>query len=151
MKKIYYNDNNVGLINLTSEGGGGITIDPSLDSGSTNPVANSAITTAINAVSGAVPTQYVKKIVQNSDAGVVRFYDVWKESGYAFPIYNFSINGKMVLSKQNGTYPDVYNFNLVETSAITTSITSSSTDSQVPSAKAVYDQIGDIETLLSNI
>ena len=30
---------------------------------------------------------------------------------------------------------------LVETSAITTSVTSSSTDSQVPSAKAVYDQL----------
>lgn len=32
--------------------------------------------------------------------------------------------------------------NKVETSAITTSITSSSTDAQVPSAKAVYDQMG---------
>lgn len=39
----------------------------------------------------------------------------------------------------------------VDTSAITTSITSSSTDAQVPSAKAVYDTIGDIETLLSQI
>ena len=29
--------------------GGGITIDPTLDSGSTNPVANSAITTALDA------------------------------------------------------------------------------------------------------
>ena len=35
--------------NIDIQGGGGsITIDPSLDSGSTNPVANSAITTAIN-------------------------------------------------------------------------------------------------------
>lgn len=33
----------------------------------------------------------------------------------------------------------------VQTSAITTSITSSSTDSQVPSAKAVYDQIGGLK------
>ena len=39
----------------------------------------------------------------------------------------------------------------INTSAIVTSITSSSTDSQVPSAKAVYDVIGDIETLLSQI
>lgn len=39
----------------------------------------------------------------------------------------------------------------VDTSAIVTSITSSSTDSQVPSAKAVYDSIGNIETLLSQI
>ena len=40
---------------------------------------------------------------------------------------------------------------VVMSSAITTSISSSSTDSQVPSAKAVYDVIGDIETLLSQI
>lgn len=40
---------------------------------------------------------------------------------------------------------------VVETSAITTTITSSSTDAQVPSAKAVYDIVGDIETLLSQI
>ena len=39
----------------------------------------------------------------------------------------------------------------INTSAITTSISSSSTDSQVPSAKAVYNSIGDIETLLSQI
>lgn len=39
----------------------------------------------------------------------------------------------------------------VSTSAITTSITSSSTDAQIPSAKAVYDIVGDIETLLSQI
>ena len=40
---------------------------------------------------------------------------------------------------------------VVMSSAITTSVTSSSTDAQVPSAKAVYDIIGDIETLLSQI
>ena len=40
---------------------------------------------------------------------------------------------------------------VVETSSITTAITSSSTDAQVPSAKAVYDIVGDIETLLSQI
>lgn len=39
----------------------------------------------------------------------------------------------------------------IDTSAITTSITSSSTDAQVPTAKAVYDIVGNIETLLSQI
>ncbi len=34
---------------IQGSGGGGITIDPTLDSGSTNPVANSAITTALDA------------------------------------------------------------------------------------------------------
>ena len=36
-------------------------------------------------------------------------------------------------------------FSLVETSAITTSVTSSSTDAQVPSAKAVYDKLGGLK------
>ena len=39
----------------------------------------------------------------------------------------------------------------VDTSAITTSVTSSSTDSQVPSAKAVYDMVGNINTILETI
>lgn len=34
---------------------------------------------------------------------------------------------------------------------ITTEITSSSTDGEVPSAKAVYDLVGDVETLLAAI
>jgi len=37
----------------------------------------------------------------------------------------------------------------VDTSAITTSVTSASTDSQVPSAKAVYDRFDEVETNLS--
>ena len=36
-------------------------------------------------------------------------------------------------------------FNKLDTSAITTSVTSSSTDAQVPSAKAVYDQLGGLK------
>lgn len=39
----------------------------------------------------------------------------------------------------------------VQKSDIATTLSSSSTDSQVASAKCVYDMIGDIETLLSNI
>ena len=39
----------------------------------------------------------------------------------------------------------------VDTSAIATTITSSSTDAQVPSAKAVYDMVGNINTILESI
>ena len=58
------------------------------------------------------------------------------------------INNTSIMSGKNASPT---NFSLVETSAITTAITSSSTDAQVPSAKAIYDIIGDIETLLSQI
>ena len=66
--------------NLGGGGGGSITIDPTLDSGSTNPVANSAITTAIDtkadttavtqtiseAVSGKVDTSAVTSAITSS-------------------------------------------------------------------------------------
>lgn len=49
---------------IQGSGGGGITIDPTLDSGSTNPVANSAITTAldnkVNVVDNEVPDYVVE-------------------------------------------------------------------------------------------
>lgn len=55
---------------IQGSGGGGITVDPTLDSGSTNPVANSAITTAldakVNVADNAVST---KTIMYTYDAG----------------------------------------------------------------------------------
>lgn len=39
----------------------------------------------------------------------------------------------------------------VDTSAITTAVTSGSTDSEIPTAKAVYDVIGNINTILESI
>ena len=47
--KTINNESLLGSGNITISGGSTITIDPSLDSGSTNAVANSAITNAINA------------------------------------------------------------------------------------------------------
>lgn len=45
-----------------------------------------------------------------------------------------------------------YNYNLLsDKPEITTTITSSSTDAQVPSAKAVYDMVGNINTILESI
>lgn len=121
--------------NLGGGGGGGsITIDPSLDSGSTNPVANSAITNAFNSYTA-------KKDYLN---GEVRYF-YWSTPSYPFGstiIANFSINGRCPLTRTNGTNEFIDKFSLVETSAITTSISSSSTDAQVPSAKAVNDKLG---------
>ncbi len=47
--KTINNESILGSGNINIQGGGGVTVDPSLDSGSTNPVANSAITNAITA------------------------------------------------------------------------------------------------------
>lgn len=123
-------------------GGGSITIDTSLDSGSTNAVANSAITTAINTVSGAIPSTYVKTISIDTDQGWRRFVRFSTPNNYNYFILdNPKINGTPI-HIFDAIPPNIHNFSLVETSAITTSVTSSSTDSQVPSAKAVNDKLG---------
>ena len=115
-------------------GGGSITIDPSLNSGSTNPVANSAITNAINSK--------VSDISFDTDMGVKRFLRFSTPKSFnKFLLQNFKINGTPVLKDGYVTSDNLVNYNLVPSSAITTSITSSSTDAQVPSAKAVYDAL----------
>ena len=120
---------------ISAEGGGSITIDPSLDSGSTNAVANSAITNAIDAKADkGVYTAITRTSMNGYPAAKFK-----KDNG-AFDLLWYSrINGTEILKTGSTHNTD---FSLVETSAITTSVTSSSTDAQVPSAKAVYDALG---------
>ena len=119
-----------GNIDIQGGGGGSITVDTSLDSGSTNAIANNAVTN--NTLSGGVESDIA--------LGVIRF---WKNNGQVALYRRFgTINGKHVMV--NGTTGEP-NFHLVETSAVTTSMSSTSTDSQVPSAKAVYDQLGGLK------
>ena len=117
-------------------GGTSITIDPSLDTGSTNAVANSAITNAINSK----VTNIVRGQANWAGSGVTTLNVNYTGTTETTRTFCASINNKQILTGSD--YSKVNQFSLVETSAITTSITSGSTDSQVPSAKAVYDQIG---------
>ena len=129
--KTINNESLLGEGNIDIQGGGGsITVDTSLNSGSTNAVANNAVTN--NTLSGGVESDIA--------LGVIRF---WKNNGQVALYRRFgTINGKHVMV--NGTTGEP-NFHLVETSAVTTSVSSTSTDSQVPSAKAVYDQLGGLK------
>lgn len=119
---------------ISATGGGSIVIDPNLDSGSRNAVANSAITNAFNAYT----------CLANYENGEVRyFYFSTPSKPFGSTIIrSFSINGRCPLTQTNGSNSFIDKFSLVETSAITTSVTSSSTDAQVPSAKAVNDKLG---------
>lgn len=56
-----------------------------------------------------------------------------------------------IVSSQKAVKSFVENKSYQTTSNLVTSVSSSSTDSQYPSAKCVYDIIGDIETLLSEV
>ena len=133
-------------------GGGGVTIDQSLDSSSTNAVANSAVSAALNYNDMFLYRVDPVRTWDNHPTGVLRLR--WRNP------YNGSTattQDNITLMKINNIpliedyVSGISNLNLVETSAITTSVTSSSTDAQVPSAKAVYDIVGNIETLLSKI
>ena len=129
--KTINNESLLGEGNIDIQGGGGsITVDTSLDSGSTNAIANNAVTN--NTLSGGVES--------NISMGIIRF---WKNDGHAAFYSRFAaINGKPVMVSGTTSQP---NFHLVETSAVTTSMSSTSTDSQVPSAKAVYNQLGGLK------
>lgn len=54
-----------------------------------------------------------------------------------------SINNKQILTGSD--YSKANQFSLVETSAVTSSMTSSSTDAEIPSAKCVYDTLGGLK------
>lgn len=129
-------------------GGGSITIDPSLDSGSTNAVANSAITNAINSKMDEV--NFASFYGNQYSAGLKGYYyDSQTET--QTEKFNWGMVWQSDGSIGFDSLGNLAVFNKIDTSAITTSVTSSSTDSQVPSAKAVYDIVGNIETLLSKI
>lgn len=125
------------VISATGGGGGSVTVDDALSTTSENPVANSAITNGFN--------NYT--CFSDSLNGEVRYFSFSTPNrpNGKISISNFSINGRCPLTKSNGTNEYIDKFSLVETSAITTSMTSSSTDVQVPSAKAVYDTLGGLK------
>ena len=116
------------------------TVVQTTGSSSADVMSQSAVTASINAVSGAIPTSYINSIQPDSDQGYQRMYRFSTPSNFNyFILRNAKINGRQVLNQ--GWSTDVNQYNLVETSAITSSVTSASTDSQVPSAKAVYDAL----------
>ena len=122
---------------ISAEGGSDINVVQTTGTSTADVMSQSAVTNAFN--------EYTVR--KDSDNGIVRFW-TWKSPNYPYgqnSISNFAINGKCPLSKENGVNSSIWQFNLVETSAITTSVTSSSTDAQVPSAKAVYDQLGGLK------
>lgn len=155
--KTINNESILGSGNIDIQGGGGsITIDPSLDSGSTNPVANSAITNTIYnqtaRFNGYASNGYLVSLSSRDSENAIAvegtkiktLANATTQSSTSSWLYTSTINGKKAVSSSSSNTKD---FSLVETSAITSSITSSSTDAQVPSSKAVYESVsGKVDT-----
>lgn len=117
---------------ISAEGGGGVTVDSAFSRTSENPVQNKVISNNATNGDGAV--------TNTGGRYQWMFYSVGGV-GTKKGFYLDTINGETVVKQ----YANTRSLQLVETSAITTSMSSSSTDSQVPSAKAVYDQLGGLK------
>lgn len=152
--------NNTSLLgsgNIDIQGGGGVNVVQTTGTSTTDVMSQNAVTTALNNKQNSGNywnldtdpkrlTEATSIINLNSQFSAIKIY------GYDFQGWNFDnlyefkyINGNPLFRNKYGREVEVEsygNLSLVETSAITTSVTSSSTDAQVPSAKAVNDKLG---------
>lgn len=109
------------------------TIDSTPTSGSTNPVSSGGVYTALGAKQGTI-----------SDLATIRSGAAAGATAYQKPS-----TGIPASDLASGVIP-TYDLSQYETKTNkVTSLSSASTDTQYPSAKCVYDLIGDVETLIN--
>lgn len=122
-------------------GGGSVTVDSALSTTSTNPVQNKVITSALNNKADSSSLATVATSGSYNDLSNKPTID-------SAPTIN---SGNAVAS--NGVYRALQSAvtGMQTTANLVTSVSSASTDSQYPSAKLLYDTVGNIETLLAAI
>ena len=138
--KTINNESLLGEGNIDIQGGSSVNVVQDIGTSTSDVMSQDAVTKAFN--------NYTATKGYNNE-GIATFW-AWQTPSFpsgTHTINNFSINGKLPLSMQESDTDDngIFNFHLVETSAVTTSVSSTSTDTQVPSAKAVYDQLGGLK------
>ena len=114
----------------------GVTVDDALSTTSENPVQNKVVTTALNGKQATIDD--LSTIRSGAAAGATAYQ---KPSG-GIPSTDFASAVQTSLGKADSAEQQA---NKV------TSISSSSTDTQFPSAKCVYDLVGDITTLIDSL
>lgn len=123
---------------ISAEGGGSINVVQTTGTSTADVMSQDAVTTALNdkARKGAAVGGY--QFGSYSGVGYLKYINL---NGFDIgnSIYYPKINGKDILTSNSIWAENNYNFSLVETSAVTSSVTSASTDSEIPTAKAVYD------------
>lgn len=134
--KTINNESLLGEGNIDIQGGSSVNVVQATGTSTSDVMSQDAVTKTFNNYT--VSADY--------DSGIPRWW-TWRTPNGSKEIYNFSINGKLPLSRDESDFdvPIIFNFHLVETSAVTTSMSSTSTDTQVPSAKAVYNQLGGLK------
>ena len=134
--KTINNESILGEGNIDIQGGSSVNVVQDIGTSTSDVMSQAAVRNAFNTYT----------VIANDDGGITKWW-IWRRPNGSNGIYNFSINGKLPLSMQQSDTDstDIFNFHLVETSAVTTSMSSTSTDTQVPSAKAVFDQLGGLK------
>ena len=134
--KTINNESLLGEGNIDIQGGSSVNVVQDIGTSTSDVMSQAAVRNAFNTYT----------ISPNYDGGIPIGWS-WIRPNGSNGIHNFSINGKLPLSMQQSDTDvnTIFNFHLVETSAVTTSMSSTSTDTQVPSAKAVYDQLGGLK------
>lgn len=126
--------------NITIEGGSSINVVQTTGTSTSDVMSQDAVTTKLKTKLDVVR---VEPKTPTSNYTQLNLY-LEKNGGGVQSLFTYikTINGKSITSQKNN---NLEGFSLIETSAITTSITSASTDAQVPSAKSVYDQLGGLK------
>jgi len=141
--KTINNESILGSGNIDIQGGG-VDVVQTTGTSTTDVMSQDAVTTQLNGTVklSNVGTYFINnlKSYTNSLEIVFHRFDV-NNTVIGSRIWYGKINNKYTCGFGNPAPSDLMNLSVVETSAITTSISSSSTDAQVPSAKAVYDAI----------
>ena len=126
---------------ISAEGGSDINVVQTTGTSTADVMSQNAVSTQLNNKANKSAAVGGYQFGSSSDGDYIQYRNV-NDSNIGNSIYYPKINGKSILTNNNIYARINYNFELVETSAITTSVTSSSTDAQVPSAKAVNDKLG---------
>lgn len=121
---------NITIVDNVISAEGGANVVQTTGSSSADVMSQSAVTNGLNDKYDNFEMSY---LYDHGFTGKVILYG-YKGSTFNYILESSSINGKTVINDRQTTSNS---FELVETSAITTSVTTASTDSQVPSAKAV--------------
>ena len=154
--KTINNESILGSGNIDIQGGG-VDVVQTTGTSTTDVMSQNAVTSQLNAKATKSQAVGSYSFGESNSIPFIKLNKVDTAQSLN-EIYYPKINGKGILSNSSIWAKNNFIFSLVETSAITTSISSSSTDSEIPSAKAVYDALGsagggitsgEVETMIS--
>ena len=137
--KTINNESILGSGNIDIQGGG-VDVVQTTGTSTTDVMSQNAVTTQLNNKANKSAAVGGYRFGSTNNVNYLQYRNV-NNDDKDNSIYYPKINGKGILTSNSTFAQNNYDFQLVETSAITTSVSSSSTDTQIPSAKAVYDAI----------